>query len=300
MTGKKIVNVDVNENIVMMRTLGTPFNEGNVICLNQKEGLIFIDAGRIAKDTAEFRIAMENRYNKKTLLAILTHSHGDHFFGLEAFKDVPVIATQQAIDEFTKQIESGRFTEKGRELFVQGIIEESKKGTFELTEEWHNDWSVNYLNANLYFPSIGVKDELTIGTGEDEYLFKLIGGHSKCSAYLYNKTNKILITGDNFNCDHAGNSSCMLMGAMNSVAILKQFEAMDVSVVLPGHGMVVDKTYISKTREYLEEMFAKLKEYKEKGILFDEVLKDENLPEFIEEKKPDDWNRILRLWYENV
>ncbi len=51
--------IDVTEDIVMLRTTGSPFNDGNIICINQSDGLVFVDAGRIAETAKEFRKDME-------------------------------------------------------------------------------------------------------------------------------------------------------------------------------------------------------------------------------------------------
>ncbi|MHA1211587.1 MAG: MBL fold metallo-hydrolase, partial [Candidatus Heimdallarchaeota archaeon] len=290
----------VTEKISMMRTVGTPFNEGNVICLNQKEGLVFVDSGRNVEDTTKFRLMMEKQFQKKASAVIITHSHPDHYFGNEAFRDLPIIASQKAIELLTEGLEKGQLTHEGRQKFVDYMIEGSKQGQVELSEEWHTEWSKNYVNTDIYLPNIGVRDEFTIGHGSEKFQFKVIGGHSECSAYLYNKIEGILITGDNFNCEHRDNGSCMLAKAISGIDILKQFEEMDVTIVIPGHGPAVDKDYITKTRIYLEQMLTRLKELKAKDVPFEKVLKDSSLPEFFEETKPEQWDRILGQWYEYV
>jgi hypothetical protein len=46
---------------------------GNITCINTDEGLIFVDAGLVVKETTKFRQDMEKRFNKETIYLILTH-----------------------------------------------------------------------------------------------------------------------------------------------------------------------------------------------------------------------------------
>ncbi|NHJ87485.1 MAG: MBL fold metallo-hydrolase [Asgard group archaeon] len=297
---KKIEYSDVYENIVLMRTIGTPFNEGNVICINQSEGLIFVDSGRIATDTKKFRDDMEKRFNKKALMVILTHTHMDHYLGIEAFKDIPILVSELGFNEFMEAKKQGKFTKEFRTQFIEGIKREAAKGTFQLEDEWHTDFAVNSINANVYLPTLGIPSTAIIGDSENQYIFKIIGGHSEDSAYLYNEKESILIAGDNFNCEHADNSPCMLAGAIRCIDILKQFETMNISKVIPGHGPVVGKEYITTTRTYLENMLTALKKFKSQNLPIEEVMTHPDLPKFFEDKLPKSWNVILTNWYNGI
>jgi glyoxylase-like metal-dependent hydrolase (beta-lactamase superfamily II) len=301
MSSTKLHEIDVAENIVVFRVTGEEFNDGNITCIAMNDGLIFIDAGRKTERTAKFRADMEKKFNKKTKMFLLTHYHWDHYQGIAAFKDVPLFASQLALEANIAQYKKGHLTSEARKQYADGIIEESKKGTFDLSEEWHSDWAPTFINAELYPLQYGIKDQLTINKGEKEILFKVIGGHTECSAYLHYLPDNILITGDNFNCFHASNSGCMLGGInWNGIEILKEFEKINPTKVIPGHGPIVENDYIIKTRKFFEEMFTKLKELKEKGMPIEDAIKDKNLPEFFEEEKHKLYDHILSDWYEKL
>ena len=298
LTEAKIEHIEVTENIVVHRRSGTKLNEGNITCINTDEGLVFIDAGRIAEVAKKFREAMEKRFNKKAKLLILTHTHNDHFFGIEAFKDLPIYASQQAFEGYKKYEQEGKLSKEYRQGFIEAIKEKAANGEFTLAEEWHNDFAVNYLKANIFPITVGISDEKAFGSQEQRLLFKVIGGHSEDSAYLHYIPENILITGDNFNCSHAENSPCMLANMKSKgIEILQMFENLKPTKVIPGHGSVVDSNYITKTRKYFEAIFAKIKELKESGLSLEEVKKHPDLPEFFEDEKHSQWDRIMSSWY---
>ena len=47
---------------------------------------------------------MEKRFNTKTQTLVLTHVHIDHFFGMEAFSDVDVMAAETGKKLFQRQL----------------------------------------------------------------------------------------------------------------------------------------------------------------------------------------------------
>ena len=108
----------------------------------------------------------------------------------------------------------------------------------------------------------------------------------------------VLIAGDNFNANHSENSACMLANLTEEgIKILKMFEELGPKHVIPGHGPAVTKDYITKSREYFEATFAKMKELKIAGLSLEEVKNHPDLPEFFEQEKHQQWDRIMSSWY---
>ncbi len=231
---------------------------------------------------------------------VLTHLHVDHLDGIAAFKDIPIIASQKAVELYLENEKNHHYSKQGREWFVENQNLEEKTGKFTLSKEWHTDWAVNYVKAKVYPPTLGVKEELAIGNGDERFLFRPIGGHTECSSYLINENKGILIAGDNFNCEHADNSLCMLNSAIKFIDVLKKFEELDFNTIVPGHGKVVDKGYLTKTRQYLEEMSANMKKLKAKNTPVEEAINDPSLPSFFEEKLPQQMDSVLKFWYIEV
>ncbi|MFW9922853.1 MAG: MBL fold metallo-hydrolase [Candidatus Thorarchaeota archaeon] len=297
----KIDYITVNDNIIVHRKTGSEVNEGNITCVNMKDGLIFIDTGRNANETLKFRKDMEAKFSKETKFVILSHSHNDHYFGIAAFKDVPIIASKIFYEQYFEQEKQGLLSKEYRQKSVDHIKGEANQGKYTLSEQWHKDWSINFVNAELLPISFGISDELVIGDKDQQLIFKTIGGHTACSGYLHYLPDNILITGDNFNCMHARNSGCMLAGInWDLLEILKKFEDMNPTKIIPGHGPVVEKEYITTSREYFSSTLTKLKELKEKGLSEEEAIQSPELPEFFEEEKHERHDFILSNWFKQL
>lgn len=301
MTSIKIEQVNVSEKVIVLRKTGTGLNEGNITCIEMDDGLIFIDTGRTAKEAKDFRKEMEKRFNKKTKLLLLTHYHVDHFYGVEAFKDVPIFATQKEKEEYLKHTRDGYLTKEDREKYIKNMLENAKKENSELPDNMLNDWIPNFLNAKLFPITFGIKDEMTIGYNNRKIIFKEVGGHTVGSAYIQVMPENILITGDNLNCEFAENSGCML-GGMNweGIKILELFEELNPTKVIPGHGSVVYNDYITASKKYFSEVFTKLKVLKEDNIPLEEAIKNSSLPEFFEKEKHAQFDLILSSWYKQL
>ncbi|MFW9925970.1 MAG: MBL fold metallo-hydrolase, partial [Candidatus Thorarchaeota archaeon] len=291
--------IDVRTNIVLMRVTGSGFNEGNVTCIEFDDKLVFIDAGRKAKAVRNFRSKMEERFGKQTSMVLLTHTHQDHYFGIEAFKDVPIITTYPGLKAVADNLGES-WSHEGRIKTIEEV-----KGFFreknEPLPERFKGWDQELLATKLVSPTFGVKDEIKLESSNGCLFYRTIGGHSECSAYLYYEPENILITGDNLVAEHAGNSACMLAGFdVQGIEILQKFEDYNANILIPGHGPVVDTNYVRKSRKWFIEMFDYLRGLKEKETPVDEVVVDSSLPSFFEENRPNQWNNILSFWYEKV
>ncbi|MFW9868709.1 MAG: MBL fold metallo-hydrolase [Candidatus Thorarchaeota archaeon] len=291
--------IDVRKNIVLMRITGSGFNEGNVTCIELDDKLVFVDVGRKAEPVKKFRLKMEERFGKETSMVLLTHTHQDHYFGVEAFKDVPIVTTYHGLKAVTDNLRDS-WSHEGRLKTIEEV-----KGFFreknEPLPERFNGWDKELLATNLFSPTFGVKDEIKLESKDRFLFYRAIGGHSDCSAYLHFEPENILITGDNLVAEHASNSACMLAGfdAMG-VEILRRFEDYKASLLIPGHGPIVDTKYVRKSREWFTKMFDHLRALKEKETPVEDVVADSSLPKFFEENKPNQWNNILSFWYEKV
>ena len=56
---------------------------------------------------------------------------------------------------------------------------------------------------------------------------------------------------------------------------LKEWEEKDIQFILPGHGGVLTKDYVSKVRKYFENLIKILSEFKSEGITEEELIKSD-------------------------
>ncbi len=155
-------------------------------------------------------------------------------------------------------------------------------------------------------PAIKVAERLVIGSKGNEVLFHVTGGHSPDSAYIYYPLDQVLCAGDNL-------LTCYAQVFTNGKIVLdiyRYWESLDVKRIIPGHGFVVDKNYLTNVRKYFEELITTLKKFKSQGLTVSKVLKHSDLPEYCYKNHPKweeggrrhtGWlNLGIKYWYKNV
>jgi glyoxylase-like metal-dependent hydrolase (beta-lactamase superfamily II) len=142
--------IDVSPSVVMAENP----NGSNITCIALDDGLVFVDAGLVTSLAADFRKAMEQRFDRPTKYLFLTHSHLDHIFAMGAFSDVEVVAAS---------------SEKA--LFEQQLA-------IEWNEERKSVWSgifpafaEAFPTAEPFLPTVWVDGEKTFGSGDSTAVF---------------------------------------------------------------------------------------------------------------------------------
>jgi len=158
-------------------------------------------------------------------LIIVTHSHPDHFEGLEAFKDRPVkIAMSQ---------EEGRY------------LKENGKLLFEMMGKPMSEFRVDF-----YLKEGG------LDLGKSSFDIYQTPGHSPGSLSIYWPERKVLFTGDLVFNGGIGRTD---FSGGNSKAIKDSIERMsrlDTELLLPGHGeMVIGKESVLQNFELIRQGF---------------------------------------------
>lgn len=261
---------DVTEKVVAVISSGEqvePFQTATMTCIVLQE-LVFVDCGVLPQAALKFRSDMERRFQKNTSHLLLTHTHWDHMFAMEAFEDVTVVASKVGVNSLKKNL-NGMFSKEKREKRAKTRFGDAK----EIAE--------CYVNAKLFLPHVGVKEELFIGP-KKEVIFTVIGGHSRDSASIYIPKERVLCTGDNL-------LSCYAQLPGNPVKTLEIFhywEMLDIEYVIPGHGNVVGKEYIIMVRTYFEELLSVLEDLKAQNLPVKEVLNHPDLPPYFGKNHP--------------
>ncbi|MFX1255114.1 MAG: MBL fold metallo-hydrolase, partial [Promethearchaeota archaeon] len=130
----------------------------NSCCINLGKEIIFVDTCLDTKLAAEFRAKMLAKFNPGKETIIITHSNGDHYNAIKAYKDIPVVVCEELFN--TNRAKS--FKNKVRSHSIQ---------TF--------------------------SKEIVFGSTGNELIFRLVGGHTADSIYGYFPSERILIAGDN-------------------------------------------------------------------------------------------------------
>ncbi|MCP4902407.1 MAG: MBL fold metallo-hydrolase [bacterium] len=250
--------VEVSDSVVMAR-----HDRGsNITCIALSNGLYFVDAGLSTELACEFRRQMEARFSSQTQALILTHAHLDHFLGMAAFSDVPVVAAAA-----------------GRLLMDQQLATE---WTDEAIAVWAGVFPTiaeDIKTAAAFSPTLWVPDEIELGPSENRILFRNTGGHSSCSSFVFFPNEGVLIAGDLVQAHkrpYFGDATNDLPAWIDT---LKLWHGMEVSAVCPGHGPLVNRQYLKPIWTYFEQFNEAVRTLKEGGVSLQDAIAYTDFPD---------------------
>lgn len=233
----------------------------NITCIALDAGLVFIDCGLFTGRAKKFRTDMEEKYGKKTLALVLSHSHTDHFFGMGAFDDVPILAPYAGKTNFKQQlsIDYAKYVEGYKRIFPK--FDEALK------------------EAKLQMPTFWYNKELELGFGDSKLIVRNTGGHSICMSYVYFEKEGVIVAGDNVQAEYHPYFGDPTGNMETWIKTLKEWETLNLISVCPGHGPVIDTTYLKSTRVFFEDLYATLVKLKKENTPIEEVVKYNGFPE---------------------
>jgi glyoxylase-like metal-dependent hydrolase (beta-lactamase superfamily II) len=273
---------DVSGSVVMVRH---PYGS-NITCIAMDEGLVFVDCGMKTEFVAEFRKKMEKKYNKKTIALLLTHVHIDHFLGMAAFNDVKVVAA-----------------EAGKNLFNRQLAIEFNDQRIEAYTKIFPKFRESIGTAKPFLPNTWVKDEMTFGSPKGGVIFRNTGGHSSCSSNIYFKKEGILVAGDLIQADQYVYFGDPTTSLSKWIDTLKKWETMNIVKICPGHGRVVDRSYLKQVWTFFERMISAVKKLKADQVPIEKVVNHPSLPKGYwpqNIEKPRWWNYCISSLYQKI
>ena len=287
----------VSDNVVVMyppkheNLICTANQTVPITCVALPDSLVFIDCGIYADLVKKFQLDMEKKFNQKTSHLFLTHSHFDHVFALEVFADASIVISESGIREI--EMLMNRMKGKGAEEWMKYY-----KGDKE-------DADI-LANLNPILPNVGIKDKYTIKSDDVELIFEVIGGHSHDSSFIYIPRYRTLCAGDNLvECYHPRPGI-----PDDALRILQYWESLDIDKVVPGHGKVVSREYITKLRMYYEDLISALKKLIAQNLTLKKIYNNPSIPEYFgrENKNwmPGAWSdsnwiyETIRIWYKHL
>lgn len=181
-----------------------------------KNGIILGERGALAVDVGTYPeegqamadFILQQGYAPDRV--ILTHGHGDHILGGVAFTGSEVYAHEK--------------TPEVCHRFLHKLAE--RKGE-----------AYDQLAAGVLWPTVMFSDALFIDLGDKHIRLFRTPGHSEDGVSVYIEEDRALIAGDSVVTSivpalHDGNSRTL-------EASLRKLQAMDIGVLIPGHGAVV-------------------------------------------------------------
>jgi glyoxylase-like metal-dependent hydrolase (beta-lactamase superfamily II) len=245
----KIINV--SESVWICQN--SDYYSVNSVCVSLGSELLFIDTGIDSSVASKFRKEMHKIFKLKKAILTITHANADHFLGLEAFLDLPVIVSDKFMRSFHERIKSQ---------------EDKRLKSFTPTQ--------TYSSCKVF------------GSEENSVTFTLTGGHTEDSCFGYYPAEKTLIAGDNLLSDMPQFFLHTDSDLLKYVSCLKRWNEMDIETVITGHGNVTRPSHITRVLSYFERLLDFLIEAKNSDLRINEILKHQNLPTYFE-PDPNNW-----------
>ena len=225
----------------------------NSICIDLGSELLFIDTGIDSTVAKKFRAKMHQEFGRRKASLTITHANGDHYMGLEAFMDLPIVVSDKFMKAFRKRISSTKNT-----------VLKSFKPT------------KTYTSTNKF------------GSDDRFITFTLAGGHTDDSSYGYYPKERVLIAGDNIVTDMPQYFLHPDSDLEKFIKCLKIWKQMEIDIVIPGHGNITTPSHIIRVLDYSENLYEFLLKAKEKDLKLNEILDHKDLPKYFE-PDPNNW-----------
>jgi glyoxylase-like metal-dependent hydrolase (beta-lactamase superfamily II) len=240
---------DVTDSVIVCQDRS--YYQVNMVCVDLDSELVFVDTCTKTQLASNFRKQMEGRFGDKKATLVITHANADHFRGIEAFKDLPVVVS----DPFLERVKQYRLSAKIKKLLQQAQ-------TF--------------------------SKEITFGSEKHQLLFHHCGGHTADSIYGFLASEKAVIAGDNILSNMPQYFPFEDTDLDKWISCLRSWEQLDVDKFICGHGGIVGKDHVTKVREFFENLREFLDRSLKEKFTLNEALSHPDMPTYFE-NDPEKW-----------
>jgi cyclase len=270
--------------------------DSNAGAIDTPHGIIAIDAQQYPRLAQKFRSAIEARTGKPVCRLINTHCHLDHTAGNIVFADVPILAHDKTLAAMHANLgaKSGAhwtisdYATKIKMLFGQNF--------FELVPE--NDPAQAWFRQRIGLEDY---DTMTIAppteTFADHFTFHLprdtmhldYWGPAHCDGDIVVSLvkSKVVFLGDLlFHGRFPWLGDCDLSGLIDRLA---RVLTLDVSIVIPGHGMPTDLAQVSRFRDMLVALRGAVEGAIKAGVSEEAAVREVTLPQYAGIPRYADW-----------
>jgi len=255
---------------------------GNVAAYVLPSQIIFIDSGMHLPIVKEFREKLEKETGKKTTHLLITHTHGDHIFGNQIFKDCKIIASELTEESMKESEKTNWAPDKIKEMLKNAEDPSALAG------------------LEIVLPTETFKERMEISDGDVKVILQRTGGHTEGSSYVYCPKYKALTAGDNLFIDSFPWGGAPTANPLKWIEALEEYLALDVDYFLPGHGPVSNQDKIKEFLDYLTKIVNLMKEMLAAGKSEEEILKAADEVAYHPPRR-EQWKTLtLKKWFDVI
>jgi cyclase len=232
-----------------------------------ERGVVVIDTLNTPGAGRGLASAIKARTESPILFVINTHHHYDHVFGNQAF-DAPLVAHRELPPQLSKAVE--------RDLMPLSIAAR-------LSEHPEDRWLVDELE--VVYPHITFQQHLVLDLAPRHIIVEHMGGHTPDSCIVDLPDEGVLFAGDLV---FEGRVPYLQQANIaDTLKALRSLEALEERIVIPGHGELCDMGYVTRLREYLEELCEAVRDMIAQGWERGDVLDSDRLPDWWTQDRPE-------------
>jgi cyclase len=184
-----------------------------------------------------------------------THANGDHTFGNQLVKDAQIVATRRTSEEMQELPPA-----------ALAAIKEAAPQMGLIGEFWLQIFGgFEFQGIELVPPGQTFDGELALRVGDREVRLLEVGpAHTRGDTLVHVPADRILYSGDIL--FHGGHPIVWAGPPSNWIAACDRILAMDVEVIVPGHGPLADKAAVRELKSYFEYLIGEARARFEAGM----------------------------------
>jgi len=252
---------------------------GNVGIVVLADSVAAVDA-QYPVSGADFRRSIGSVTDKPVTHLLLTHCHGDHVFGNQAFEDCEIVAHRLLKERMEENLATDWAPEN-----LDRMMEEVRRTRPE--REWL------YEGLRIVLPTKTFEDRFALDGVEMIHM----GGHTADSSVVHVPDDRVLFAGDLVFAETFPWAGDPTVSPDDWIEAFRAILAMDVDTIVSGHGPLCDKSEIRIQLEWFEAVRDQMRRLIREGVSMEEAAKYDGYPGFYESERPERRDDSLRQWY---
>jgi len=270
--------------------------DSNAGAIETPEGLIIVDTQQYIRLGRAFHDAALAKTGQPLRTVVYTHCHLDHTAGSSVFADAPIIAHEKTLTAMNTSLGARTgdswsitdFATKLRLLFGLNILELVPDGDPALTWFKGRIGTPDYDTVVIRPPTETFADSFAFHLPDDTVHLRYFGpAHCDGDVIVYLEKRKVAFLADLlFQNRFPWLGDCDLDGL---IAALGHVLALDVTVVVPGHGPPATLADVARFREMLIDLRAVVARTIKAGVSEDAAAREIELPQYAHLQRYKEW-----------